>query len=147
MENQKYQRKFRNFFIYPAFQGKLLILMISLCLITPICLFIFQGVVFKFLKDTGQENNWPADHSYFVFVNQFQELFFIVLTSSVAISLLLVLVAGLYVSHKIAGPAVKIMNQFNSVAEGAEDREIVLRKGDFLQELADAYNKRFKKPV
>ena len=65
---------------------------------------------------------------------------------SVLASFVVCFFLGLLVSHKVAGPLVKIRNYFDRVGEGLEpEKEINFRDGDFFQDVAQAYNKKFKR--
>jgi hypothetical protein len=49
-------------------------------------------------------------------------------------------IAGVLFSHRIAGPIYKLQKHFNGTAKSHGYSEVRFRKGDFFQELADAYN-------
>jgi len=48
---------------------------------------------------------------------------------------------GILTSHKIAGPVFRMVRFLNNVAEGDYTKRVHLRKGDQLQDLAEAINK------
>ena len=63
----------------------------------------------------------------------------------VAVELLLlaplVFLVGVFISHKVAGPLVRIHAVLAQMAEGRYDIRLTLRKGDALTELADDINR------
>lgn len=140
----KENRSFKNYLIYPSFQWRLVMMMMGLSLISALSLAIFQYFAFEALFKIGMEYNLPEDHSFFQFLKQFQESFYVVLSSSTIVSLVFCFIFGFLISHKVAGPLVKMRGIFNDVADKKEPgRKIFFRKGDFFQDVADAYNRRF----
>lgn len=138
-------RSFKNYLIYPSFQWRLVMMMMALSLISAVSLIVFQFFAFKSLQEIGIEYKLPEGHPFFIFLKQFQESFYVVLGSSLAVSIVFSFILGFLISHKVAGPLVKMRNLFNAVADKkTPDHEIYFRKGDFFQDVADAYNRRFK---
>jgi signal transduction histidine kinase len=64
---------------------------------------------------------------------------FILFWNSVPI-VLLIFVAGIIITHRIAGPVYNIETKLDKALRGEEIQFIRLRKGDELQELADKIN-------
>ena len=137
-------RQFKNYFIYPAFQWKLILMFMLVSLISPLILVFFQLHLFHEQMKTGELSQLPESHPYFVFLKSFQEQFLVMFGFSVLASFVVCFVLGLFVSHKVAGPLVKIRNYFERVGEGEPEAEIKFRDGDFFQDVAQAYNKKFK---
>jgi signal transduction histidine kinase len=54
--------------------------------------------------------------------------------------LLVVILAGIVITHRIAGPVYKIEQKLDHVIQGEDSTPIRLRQGDELQELADKIN-------
>jgi hypothetical protein len=54
---------------------------------------------------------------------------------------------GLVVSHRIVGPIFRITRHIIEVTQGKTHSPVSLRKGDYFQELAEAYNTLLKKHV
>lgn len=139
-------RLFKNYLIYPSFQWRLISFIMLICMITPISLYIFQFMAFQDLLAEGKNVNLPDTHPYFVFMLKYQSSLYKILLYSFAASFALAFIFGILVTHKVAGPLVKMRNCFNEIADKAQpDQEITFRKGDFFHDLAEAYNKRFKK--
>lgn len=138
-------RSFKNYIIYPPFQWRLVMMMMSLSLISAFSMIIFQYFAFQTLNDIGTEYNLAPEHPFFLFLKQFQDSFYLVLSSSLAVSIVFSFVFGILISHKVAGPLVKMRRIFNEVADKkVTDGPIYFRQGDFFQDVADAYNRRFK---
>jgi len=138
-------RSFKNYLIYPSFQWRLVMMMMALSLISALSLLIFQYFAFRSLNEIGLEYGLPENHPFYLFLKQFQESFYIVLGSSLGVSVVFSFVFGFLISHKVAGPLVKMRRIFNEVADRkVPDGCIYFRQGDFFQDVADAYNRRFK---
>jgi hypothetical protein len=138
-------RKLINFFIYPQFQLKLIGMIMAISLMAPLTIFSFQTYSFKQQIKNGQMLNLPESHPYFVFYNEFQDKTIFVFFLSLAISFILAIAVGLIVSHRIAGPLVKLKKHLQKVAEDQEkDHPIYFREGDFFRDIAETYNLRFQ---
>ena len=90
--------------------------------------------------------NLPETHPYFVFYQEFQDNSIFAFGVAVTVSFLCALFIGLVVSHRIAGPLVKLKRHLELVGEDpSQDKALQFREGDFFREVADAYNTKFKK--
>ena len=139
-------RQFKNYFIYPAFQWKVILMFMLVSLISPLILVFFQLQLFQEQLKSGELSQLPDTHPYFTFLKAFQTQFVVMFGFSVLASFVICFFIGLLVSHKVAGPLVKIRNYFDRVGDGQEiEREIQFREGDFFQDVAKAYNKKFKR--
>lgn len=144
----KEHRSFRNYLIYPSFQWRLVMLMMGISLISAFSLFIFQYYAFEALGQIAVDYNLPETHPLFMFLKQFQESFYTVLASSLAVSITFSLILGFLISHKVAGPLVKMRRHFAQVADKSKpDGKLQFRDGDFFHDLADAYNRRFDQKI
>lgn len=139
-------RKFRNFFIYPQFQMRLIIIIMAISLLAPVIILVFQMFSFHQQIKNGQMMNLPETHPYFVFYQEFQDKSIFAFGVAVTVSFLCAFFIGLVVSHRIAGPLVKLKRHMELVGEDpSQDKALQFREGDFFRELADAYNTKFKK--
>ena len=140
------KRSFKNYFIYPSFQWKVILMFMLVSVVSPLILVFFQLQMFNEQMKSGELSELPESHPYFVFLKSFQDQFLVMFGFSVLASFVVCLVLGVFVSHKVAGPLVKIRNYFDRVGDGLEEeKEINFREGDFFQDVATAYNKKFKK--
>jgi methyl-accepting chemotaxis protein len=95
--------------------------------------FIYQNI-WNVLLNESRYNDW----SPFLNVVKDQtdrQIFF-----GVAISIILMMVVSVYMSHKIAGPLYRLKKCFLDVAKGDLSFEMRLRKGDELTDLVDDFN-------
>ena len=62
-------------------------------------------------------------------------------TLMTGLSVLFAVGTGLYFSHKMAGPVYRFKAELKRIEEGKRVREIVLRKGDDFQDVAESLNR------
>jgi hypothetical protein len=135
-------RKTRSLLINPKFQWTLIGYAAFVATLILITVYSLISYGFHEFMQLGSQAGLPADHIYYKFI-QMQEGTFnrVILLISIVIGLILLL-GGLVISHKIAGPIYRMQKEFNDMRENniRELREIQFRKGDFFPELAEAYN-------
>ena len=141
-------RKFKNFFIYPEFQFKLIFVIIGIALIAPLILLVFQYLSFREQIKNGQMMNLPDTHPYFVFYRQFQEQSLTLFGITMLVSFIICFILGIVISHRIAGPLIKLRKHFEQIAlDEKNDKPISFRENDYFKELAESYNLKFKRPA
>ena len=114
--------------------------------VAPIILLGFQLSLFYQQMNDPYVLSLPESHPYLVFHNMFQEQSIFVFAIGVAVSFLISFVLGIVISHRVAGPMVKLKKHFENVALDIENETSVhFRDGDFFREVAAAYNMRFEK--
>ena len=139
-------RKFKNYLIYPQFQWRLILLMMGVSLVAPVILLSFQLSVFYQQLNDPYVKALPESHPYLVFHNMFQEQSIFVFIVGISISVLISFILGIFISHRVAGPLVKLKKHFENVATDVQNETSVhFRDGDFFKEVAHAYNLRFEK--
>lgn len=74
------------------------------------------------------------------YISSIQNQFLLGTLIAVAVVSCLLLLLGIYASHKIAGPAYRITKSLNLVGVEDEMDTIQIRKRDQLKEMADAFN-------
>jgi hypothetical protein len=135
-------RKTRSFLINPKFQWTLI--GYAAAGATLILLSIYGLISYGFHRfvEVGTVLGLPSDNVYFEFIRM-QEVSFnqVILAIALAIGLVLI-IGGLIISHKIAGPIHRMKKEFRKMQESEPPalREIQFRKGDFFPELAESFN-------
>lgn len=131
-----------NYFIYPRFQLKtigfllLAILMVSLIYLAGFFYFI------KSLHELGQSIGLHENHPFFQFLKMQQsKIIFIYIVSTSAVALAFA-VFSIIITHKIAGPIVKLKNYLQEKGKNTQEplEKIEFRKGDFFRDVADEFN-------
>lgn len=139
MEIKPYKRA--KVLIYPKFQIKF----ISFSLVAVILgLFIFYLAQLYFIKDMyleGMALKLPNTHIYFKMVAHQESNMKMIFLFASGVVFLFLLVFGLLLSHRIAGPLVKLNNYLEKLSENKDPGELVFRKKDFFHEIPKTLNK------
>ncbi len=134
--SQRYKRT--NFLVMPGFQIRFMMYIIIFALFGIFVLYATNHLYFQRLITEGQQLGLASDHIYFEFVNQQREVLnttFMLVAGVVFGALILV---GLVLSHKIAGPIYRIQLHLQEVREkGEASRPLSFRDGDFFPEVAE----------
>jgi len=138
------QKRSGNLLIHPRFQLTLILYALLIALISVgIFFFTFQALFGK-LMDLGIQAKLDAADPFFDFVTQqkvwMQQVFFFASISLLtSISFL-----GLWVSHRIAGPMVRLKNFLDQMVETQKMSELRFRKNDYFSDLAESLNQALK---
>lgn len=140
-------RKKRSLLINPKFQWTLIGYVSIVALLVLAVSFGLFTFGFNEFSSIGLQAGLPSDHVYFEFLRMQESTFLRVFVALAILIAAILVVGGLIVSHKIAGPIYRMQKEFNKMQE--EDpvrlREIYFRKGDFFPELAETYNELVRK--
>lgn len=118
----------------------------GISLVAPVILLTFQLSVFYQQLNDPYIKALPESHPYLVFRDMFQEQSILVFAIGISISFIISFVLGILISHRVAGPLVKLKKHFENVAVDMQNETSVhFRDGDFFNEVASAYNLRFEK--
>ncbi len=135
-------RQINSLLINPRFQWTLIgytALIAATILVSMYGLFSYG---FHEFMQVGTQAGFPPTHPYFQFI-QMQEASFLKVIAAIALVVSFILiVGGLFISHKIAGPLYRMRKDLLKMAEKnpAELKAIQFRKGDFFPDLPEAFN-------
>ncbi len=130
----------KSFLINPNFQINVISKVVILALINNLIFFTAVRYFFKDLQATALKIGLPKNHIFFTFLeSQYIDMLWLIFIASF-ISFCLIVVFGVLISHKIAGPLYRLSQDLISMSEGEGAREILFRKGDYFQELKQAVN-------
>ena len=134
----KNQRKV--YLINPNFQLKVTLYFIGLAVLN---IALFYGCIryfFNIFQSKGIEVGIPKDHVFFMFINdQVAQMNTVFIVSSI-ITVILLLIAGVLISHRIAGPMYRINKDLRQMAESKKLKSLEFREKDFFQEIPEAFN-------
>ena len=136
------QAKKRNrFLVLPAFQIRFMTYIICFAVFGIAVLYASIYFYFERLVVQGQELGLAPDHVYFEFIENQKSLLNMTFFSVSVIVFGGLLVAGLALSHKIAGPVYRIQFYLQSLySEGKTPGKLKFRDGDFFPEVAELVN-------
>ena len=110
------------------------------------CAAFFAGSMYFFDKYNSYavQAGLKISHPFFMVLANMQDMMtWIFVFTSLAI-MVFSAIAGLLLSHKVAGPMYKLQKHCESVARGETLEDIRFRKGDFFPEVAQAYNEQMQ---
>jgi len=126
----------RRYIIYPKFQLTLIGIQ-SFILVLGFG-FMWGHIHYSYmkLKDMGGAAKLPAAHPYFKFI-EYQEwhtLKYVLV--AFAITFILSTILNILISHKLAGPLVRLKNDLQEIIKTSNYKPIKFREKDFLSDLA-----------
>jgi len=140
------QRKLRNMLINPAFQLRFMAYMTLASLFSISVFYFVNTLYFNAVNAMGNELGLDSTHPYFAFIETQRELLLRIYVLLSAVSFTLLMVFGLFISHRIAGPIYRVEKYMQSIADGERDLEPVrLRRGDFFPEIENIVNASIKR--
>jgi hypothetical protein len=130
------------FFVVPKFQMALIAANLVIVILIMLGAAAAATLAYGELWNIGILSKFPPKHLYFKFLAfQWRKLIFalgITAIVSAALSSFLTLV----ISHRLAGPLVRLRKHFEGMADGsAIDTPLKFRKGDYLSDLAPIINR------
>lgn len=134
--------KRKSFLINPKFQINLISKVFVLALANNLVFFSAIYYFFIDLKETALNIGLPKKHIFFTFLElEYHDILWpILLASILSLVLVLIVIFGVLISHKIAGPLHQLSQALVSMTEGGSAREISFRKGDYFQDLNETVN-------
>jgi hypothetical protein len=132
------ERSWKNILVERKFQIKFLSYFFLLFILTTLSLYTTTFLFFWNLKKKGLSVGIPEGHVYYQFLlNQKSDLDFLFIALA-GFNLVLLVVVGFIISHRIAGPISKL-KRFLQDPESQENFQ--LRENDFFKELGPLVNK------
>lgn len=139
---KKNKRNF--FFINPSFQFKFILYSMNWFLVAIISIMCSLNYFFWKFNQMGINAQLPANHIFFTFISdqKFQMNLIIGIVS--LITILLTLIGGIVMSHKIAGPIYRFCEDLKKMNK-ENINEIKFREGDFFLEVSEDFNNFIKR--
>lgn len=145
-EPNKNKKKWRlKFIIFPSFQLTLIGVNLLILLGAGVAFGIGAYNSFGKLRDMGLKVGLPKDHSYFKFLSFQYEHLSNYLIIALIIALIISLIITVLVSHKFAGPLVRLKGFFKDIGSSGKVYELKFREGDYLSDLPAEVNNALKK--
>lgn len=136
------QKKFRkNWIIYPQFQLRLILANLFVMVIVLASTYFAIRHTYQNLHSEGLNAHLAPDHPYFGFVNYQSNMIYSYLGIAFLVAFILSTLVSVFISHKVAGPIVRLRGYFKRIAEGNSVEKVAFRKGDFFSDLPEEINK------
>lgn len=133
MSKYEYPRELKNYLINRPFQLKLLGYFAVMYVITTLSLYSTLYIFFWRFKEKALKVGIPEGHVFYDFLNYQKTDMDQLFIGLAALNFLVLLSAGLILSHRIAGPIHKLKRHLRLDAPPSEPFK--LREGDFFREL------------
>jgi hypothetical protein len=135
----------KNYFIYPKFQTVFLLLNILINALFFTFIFARTDQFFARMSESGVSEGLAKNHPYFQFIDSqrsylLDEFFFSFIICTIISSII-----SLVLSHRLAGPFVRLTKFLKRVSEGEEYKNFKFRQHDYFQDLPEYLNKIFEK--
>ena len=111
---------------------------IGLFIISSMCFYSAIYLFFYNLKSKALAIGVPKGHVFFLYIDNQQYDLNQFLIYLVIVNFLLLLIVGIAISHRVAGPLYKMRNYLTSIQADSEDFK--LRQKDFFKELEPVVN-------
>lgn len=132
--------------IYPRFQLSLIFANFAMLALTLIFVGVQLQRAFSELKRMGASAHIPNGHAYFKFLDWEASHLYSYLSTALVISFVVQGLLTLSISHRLAGPIVRLRNYFKRIVrEGTPNDRIKFRKKDFFSDLPEIINKAIKR--
>ncbi|MEO5968504.1 MAG: hypothetical protein ABIQ95_01145 [Bdellovibrionia bacterium] len=129
------------FLIYPRFQ--LLLIGVNSLITLGIFGIVFLQSYFTFdhFKQIGDQIRLPSDNAYFQLLQLQASKIYFSLAVATSIGILISGASMLLLSHRLAGPIVRLKSYFSAIKAGGAVRKLKFRRGDFFAKLPDEINR------
>lgn len=133
----------RRWLVNPRFQLSFLLFSAGSAAVTAAIFYIASMYFFWKFESLGRTIGLPEGHVFFRFIAEQRSSMTLVLLAFSVLALGFLLVAGLVMSHRVAGPLYRMHQHLLRVAETRADAPLRFRSKDYFQEIPAAYNRRF----
>lgn len=126
--------------IYPTFQLRMLFANLAVVLLIFTMTAWLVNDAFERMLDTGYAAGMSSSHPYFAFVREQSGRVIRAVGISCVIGFVLSAITTLRMSHRIAGPFVRLRGYFKGISEGQPVRPVSFRQGDYFLEVPPLIN-------
>lgn len=137
--------KRRQYVINPKFQRGLVARVFAVLMLNNIAVYFSINYFFSRFYQKASELNIPVENSLVQFVGEQQSVFTYLIVVAMSCTFLIVMFFGIFYSHRIAGPIHKMTMELDKMGAEKKLESVSIRKGDYFQELVDAFNRMIEK--
>jgi hypothetical protein len=134
----------RKYLVYPQFQMTLIVLntLVTMALFGLIAYLVIRSHLY--LENLVKQTRLPAQNLFIQLLTEQLRSLLIYMFISLGVGIFITATLTLMLSHKMAGPMVRLRNLFVNVSKtGDFPEQLKFRDGDFFQELPPAINQAF----
>lgn len=128
--------KRKQLLVNPDFQLSFIAYMLGIALSCMAVLYYSHSYYFWKFIEKGQSIGLAEDHAYFQFIKNQHDSMNLIFYVTAFLTFSIIMIGGLYISHRVAGPIYKLKKHMLSKKGGP----IRFRQKDYFQDLAKAWN-------
>lgn len=129
--------------INPDFQFRLIGYVATVAILLIGILYAADAYFIHRFHEVGIASGLPPDHAYFQLLAEQRSFQIKIFGITSAVMLAVLFFGGILISHRIAGPVLRVCMHLDELSKGGPLRDIKFRNKDFFPELADAFNHAF----
>lgn len=138
----------RKYLIRPKFQISFIIYFVGLALMAAILAHLSILVFVHKFKIMGQELGIDTQTAINTFIEQEKYALALWFVASISISISTIVVSGILLSHRVAGPLSRLARYLKDFDVTKEDNPpLSFRKGDYFQDIPRIFNYAFKSKI
>lgn len=122
------------------FQVYFLVYTVGIALTVSLIYFAASRFFFLRFLEQGKDLGLPANHAFFQFLETQQTTLDLALLFASLIVITVLILYGMYLSNRIAGPIYQLKKHLSDYQNGKEYSDIQFREKDFFPELAQSVN-------
>ncbi len=134
----------QRYVINPPFQIRVLLYLFCIVLIVVVSTTATVNYLFYDFVQEGHELGLPAGNIFFQFIEKQQLIMNQLLAGLFVFLSFLIIVSGMILSHRVAGPIHRLNQHMQGVALGQIAGPVHFREQDFFKELAESYNAQYE---
>lgn len=133
-------RKWKSLLLYPRFQLAFVAYALAGALLIGLVLQVTNAWLVRRFVEDGVRLGLAPEHPYFVYMAEQQRIFDKVFLITLSSSILLLVVGGLALSHRVAGPLSRLRHHLLEISAGKSPGPLRFRNGDYFRDLAEICN-------
>lgn len=130
----------KQYLINPEFQLRFVAIMIGVAILTVLALYVSNIIFVAKFVSIGKSLALTDDHPFWKFIAEQKAVLNSVFLWTSAIIGTAIVVGGVFLSHRIAGPIHRMQTHLEDIAKTGKIRELSFRQGDFFPEMAQSIN-------
>ncbi|MEO5666452.1 MAG: hypothetical protein ABIR96_00185 [Bdellovibrionota bacterium] len=134
-------KKRLSYLILPDFQWKMVLYAAGLSAFVIVLLYCANLYFFYSLKQEGIAAGLSPTHPFFLFLDKQSRFLDAIFVGVAVVVNIVVILGGLWVSNRIAGPIYRIGTCLAQMTEGQKASKISFRKSDFFGDIVTVVNK------
>ncbi len=123
--------------IYPRMQYAIILANFLVFLLTSVLIILQFFNMTNYIKGIGTKINLTEGHPFFKFIDLQTSSFLTYYIIGVVVALIVSTGISIFLSHKMAGPIVRLKSYLTEVKEKKEITALKFRKNDFFEELPE----------